>query len=100
MQTTPTPITWPSGTYGLMETAQGCPDDGYVTWSEGWRYQDTEGALIGSGNTYTWGIGNYMKGKLKSQILSTTTYILSLMNCKQTNSRPTLLYCFCCKTQF
>ncbi|XP_050416954.2 uncharacterized protein LOC126830600 [Patella vulgata] len=33
------PLTWPSGTYGLIKTTSGCPA-GRVTWHEGMRHYD------------------------------------------------------------
>ena len=33
---------WPSGTYGLPRPRLGCPRSDKVTWSSGWRFQDTE----------------------------------------------------------
>ncbi|KAK7106197.1 uncharacterized protein [Littorina saxatilis] len=34
------PLTWPRGTYGLVKPVTGCPG-GRISWSEGWRFQDT-----------------------------------------------------------
>lgn len=33
---------WPSGTFGLPRSKFGCPYSKEITWSSGWRYQDTE----------------------------------------------------------
>lgn len=49
---------WPSGTYGLMRTAQGCPDG---TWQVGWRQQDSED--FGTANDYSSNIEFYLAGK-------------------------------------
>nr|QZH55018.1 ApeC-containing protein 3 [Branchiostoma floridae] len=37
---------WPTGTYGLPMTNTGCPTD--VTWREGQRFQDQDGASLSS----------------------------------------------------
>jgi hypothetical protein len=54
------PISWPVGTYGLMQTAHGCPADQTV-WLSGWRRQDTED--LRSKNSFSSSIASYMKGK-------------------------------------
>ncbi|XP_062605124.1 uncharacterized protein LOC134266928 [Saccostrea cucullata] len=36
------PVTWPSGTYGLMLTTSGCPSEHSFTWHVGYIIQDTE----------------------------------------------------------
>ena len=33
---------WPLGTFGLPRAKLGCPHSDKITWSKGWRYQDTE----------------------------------------------------------
>lgn len=38
------PLTWPSGTYGLMKPKTGCPS-GKVRWHEGYRYEDTRNVV-------------------------------------------------------
>ncbi|KAL4225540.1 hypothetical protein ACF0H5_016228 [Mactra antiquata] len=53
------PVMWPYGTYGLIETAQGCPAHS-VQWQVGWRLFDTEDT--NPKNKYSAGIYNYLKG--------------------------------------
>ena len=54
------PVTWPLGTYGLMQTAKGCPD-AKVKWSVGWREQDTENTR--SKNAFSDRIDTYLAGR-------------------------------------
>ncbi|XP_045172520.2 uncharacterized protein LOC123534363 [Mercenaria mercenaria] len=58
------PITWPSGTYGLMKSANGCPGDN-TRWQEGWRKFDTEDTFS-SHNSFSSGIQNYLSGEFHS----------------------------------
>ena len=38
----PSGVEWPSGTFGIPRPRFGCPRSKNVTWSTGWRFQDTE----------------------------------------------------------
>ncbi|CAH3171752.1 unnamed protein product, partial [Porites lobata] len=38
----PSGVEWPSGTFGIPRPRLGCPRSKNVTWSTGWRFQDTE----------------------------------------------------------
>lgn len=62
------PITWPRGTYGLMQTAQGCPGTN-SHWSTGWRGYDTED--VRSDNKYSTGINRFLKGEFASNNIKT-----------------------------
>lgn len=53
------PITWPSGTYGLMKASNGCPMNN-ARWEEGWRKQSTE--LTNNKNDHSPDISTYMAG--------------------------------------
>lgn len=55
-------VTWPLGTYGLIQSAQGCPDGG-VTWHTGWRKFDTEDSR--SQNAFSSGINTFIKGNTR-----------------------------------
>ncbi|XP_070568158.1 uncharacterized protein [Ptychodera flava] len=46
-----TPITWPSGTYGLPKPNYGCPFSSGFSWYSGWRKHDTED--IGASNAWS-----------------------------------------------
>lgn len=62
------PLTWPVGTYGLMQTSQGCPGAN-SHWSTGWRMQDTED--LRAHNTYSPGINTFLKGEFASNNIKT-----------------------------
>ena len=36
------PLTWPTGTYGLPETTEGCPKASGFSWHKGIRHHDTK----------------------------------------------------------
>ena len=38
----PSGVEWPAGTFGIPRPRLGCPRSKNVTWSTGWRFQDTE----------------------------------------------------------
>ncbi|XP_052220881.1 uncharacterized protein LOC127837669 [Dreissena polymorpha] len=62
------PVTWPTGTYGMMKTSSGCPTGG-AAWQSGWRYQDTEDQS--PSNQYTAGIEGYLAGSFANNNLRT-----------------------------
>ena len=52
---------WPSGSYGLMKTAHGCPSDS--KWQSGWREQDLEDR--NTANKFSPNITQYMAGTFR-----------------------------------
>ncbi|XP_053376021.1 uncharacterized protein LOC123535471 [Mercenaria mercenaria] len=62
------PISWPVGTYGLMQTTHGCPG-GKTIWLSGWRKYDTED--LGSDNSFSANINHFLKGDFDENDIKT-----------------------------
>ncbi|XP_071954516.1 uncharacterized protein [Antedon mediterranea] len=58
------PITWPLGTYGIPNSAEGCPDGQGVKFHTGYRYHDSED----DDNKNGWTSDNHFLGGLGSNI--------------------------------
>ncbi|KAL4223846.1 hypothetical protein ACF0H5_017311 [Mactra antiquata] len=62
------PVSWPKGTYGLMQTVTGCPS-GSIAWKGGYLVQDTEDST--HSNSFSPNLASYMKGRFLSTSIRT-----------------------------